>query len=297
MKGEFCRVVTSDGLELQGLVVTPEAGPAKTTLLHIHGLAGNFYENRFVDNAAEACAGAGINFITLNNRGHEYISDFIVETPGGKAASQQIGGAFETFDDCLKDIAAWVGFAKARGAERIILQGHSHGALKALFYLSRTADPAVGGLVLLSPSDDFGLQRYRMGKRFDEIVGIARKMVAEGRGSELVPHDYFHYLISAATYLDTFRPESHLKIFNISMTDTHLFPEIESVKVPVLAVVGSVDEAFIGHPSEFVADLRRRFKGTKDFTAHVIREAPHNYLGHEAELAKHLADWLGRFGA
>jgi len=298
MKGEFCRVITSDGLELQGLFVVPDGGPAATAVLHVHGLAGNFYENRFVDAAAEACAGSGASFLTINNRGHEYISDFICQASDGTTTSRQIGGAYEIFEDCARDIQAWVDFLKGRGAERIILQGHSHGALKATYYWAHTKEPALKGLSLLSPSDDFGLQRYRMGRRFDEIVDIARKLVAEGRGAEFMSHDYFHYLISAQTYYDTFRPESRLKIFNISMTDTHTFRDIESVKAPVLAIVGSVDEAFVGRPEEFIADLKRRFKGTKDFTGHVIGGAPHNYLDHEDELGRHLGEWLaGRFKA
>lgn len=292
MKGELCRVTTSDGLELQGFFVTPDGGPAKTTVIHTHGLSGNFYENRFVDSVAEAVVAAGAGFITANNRGHEYISDSITTSSSGKVASTQAGGAFEKFEDCLKDIQAWVDFARASGAERIILQGHSHGALKVTHFLSKAADPALAGIILLSPSDDFGLQRYRMGRRFDEILGIVKKMVDEGRGDEFIPRDYFHYHISAATYYDTFRPHSHLKIFNISMTDTHRFHELENIQVPVLLIVGSVEEAFVGRPDEFITDVKRRIKKTKDFTGHVIKEAPHNYLGYEAELGRLIGEWL-----
>ena len=300
MKGEFCRVMTSDGLELQGLLVAPSAGPAATTVIHVHGLSGNFYENRFVDDAAEAATGAGVNFLTVNTRGHEYISDFICRPPDGGAGagsagaltSRQIGGAFETFGDCLQDIQAWVDFAKSRGAQRIVLQGHSHGALKVTYYLSKTDDPAVAGIILLSPSDDFGIQRYRMGRRFDEILGIIKQMVDEGRGHDFILRDYYTYHVSAATYYDTFRPDSLLKIFNISLTDTHHFAALEGIKIPVLLIVGSVDEAFIGRSEEFIADVRRRMKKAKDFTGHVLAEAPHNYLGHERELAGHLGVWL-----
>jgi pimeloyl-ACP methyl ester carboxylesterase len=291
MEGELARVITSDGLELQGFYAVPEQVPSRTTLLHVHGLSGNFYENRFVDNVGAAAVAAGVNFLTINTRGHEYISDFICECPAG-TTNVQVGGVFETFEDCQKDIQAWVDFARTRGAERIILEGHSHGAIKATYFLGQAADPAISGLVLLSPSDDFGLQRYRMGRRFDEILGIAKKMVDEGKGSEFLPRDYFHCHISAATYYDTFRPNSRLKIFNISMTDTHHFREIESVRVPVLIVVGSVEEAFVGRPDEFLADVRRRLKKTKDVTGHVLDGAPHNYLGFEADLGGHVESWL-----
>jgi alpha-beta hydrolase superfamily lysophospholipase len=294
IKGEFARAITSDGLELVGLWASPQGGSPKTAVLHVHGLAGNFYENRFVDAAAAAATGAGLGFLTVNNRGHEYISDSICQASDGTTGSRQIGGAYEIFEDCAKDIQAWVDFLKGCGVETIILQGHSHGALKVTHYWAHahTREHGLKGLILLSPSDDFGMQRYRMGRRFDEIVGIARNLVAEGRGTEFMSHDYHPYLMSAQTYYDTFRPESHLKIFNISMTDTHTYHELEKVKAPVLLIVGSVEESFIGRPDEFLADVKRRFKGTKDFTGHVIDGAPHSYLGHEGEVGRHIGEWL-----
>jgi pimeloyl-ACP methyl ester carboxylesterase len=292
IKGELVRVQTADGLELVGLWATPERTPVRTAVLHVHGLAGNFYENRFVDAAAAACLAVGVGFLTVNNRGHEYISDAICQGSNGTATSRQIGGAYEIFEDCLEDIRAWVGFLGGRGVEHIILQGHSHGALKVTYFWAHAKEHALKGLILLSPSDDFGLQRYRMGRRFDEIVGIAQKLVTEGHGTDFMSHDYHPYLMSAQTYYDTYRPDSKLKIFNISMTDTHIFHEIESVKAPVLVIVGSVDEAFIGRPAEFIADVKRRFKGSKDFTGHVIDGAPHNYVGHEDEVGRHIGEWL-----
>jgi hypothetical protein len=53
-----------------------------------------------------------------------------------------------------------------------------------------------------------------------------------------------------------------------------------------------VDESFIGRPDEFLADVKRRFKGTKDFTGHVVDGAPHSYLGHEAQVGRHIGEWL-----
>jgi len=96
--GEFVRVLTEDGMELQGFYVgrsqklevrmqrsespNPELGPRSLTadpfcLVHVHGWDGNFYENRFIDHAAEVCARQGIGFVTGNNRGHDYIADIL----------------------------------------------------------------------------------------------------------------------------------------------------------------------------------------------------------------------------
>jgi pimeloyl-ACP methyl ester carboxylesterase len=293
LKGEYCRTLTRDGLELQGFLATPEAGPAKTSVLHVHGLAGNFYEIRFIDQVAASVVRLGVNFLTVNTRGRDYISDFFWERPDGTTQYKQIGSIYEVFDDSVLDIEAWARFLTARQTEHIILQGHSHGALKVTYYIYRTQDPKVRGLILISPSDHFGCQRQRIGDSFDEALRVAEKMIAEGSGARLMPETYFHYPVSAATYVDIFNRDSHLKIFNLAGTDRDEFPELESIGVPVLALVGSVDEAFIGTPQDYLAGLRARMPGATDFDGHVIEGAPHSFLHFEHQLAKRIEGWLG----
>lgn len=293
MRGDFCRVLTEDGLELQGMYVTPDRGKSDTTLIHTHGLDGNFYENRFVDHVAAACADAGFNFITANNRGHDYISDFIWKDPGsGETSYRQIGGIYEAFGECILDTDAWVKFARSKGTVRFILQGHSHGALKALYYLSESKAQGVVGLVLLSPSDDFGMQRSSLGKSFDKALALARGLIEDGKGRELMPADIFHYPISAQSYFDIFRPGSPLSLFNVSRTDRTEFPELGSIEVPVLMIVGSVEEAFLGDPDDFLRCSRELMKNAESFDGVVLRGAPHNYLGSDAAVGERIVAWL-----
>jgi len=293
MKGEFVKLLTGDGLELQGLFVTPGAGAADKTVIHTHGLDGNFYENRFIDHVAAACVEAGFNFITFNNRGHDYISDFIVEAPGsGEFSYRQIGGMYELFEESLLDIAAWVEFARSRGAARLIIQGHSHGALKAAYYLANGDTCGVEGLVLLSPSDDFGKQRNSLGDRFDSALALADGLVRDGRGLDLMPPDTFHYPVSAQSYSDIYRPGSPLALFNVSGTDRSEFPELASIAVPVLMIVGSVEEAFLGDPREFLEAAGKLLANAPSFEGTVLAGAPHNYLGSDAEVGDKIGAWL-----
>jgi pimeloyl-ACP methyl ester carboxylesterase len=293
VKGELCRTISADGLELQGFLASPDGGLPRLGVIHIHGLAGNFYENRFIDNVAASVVGRGLGFLTVNTRGRDYLSDFICEQPDGTKTYLQIGGIHEIFDDCLADIEAWLGFLRTRGVDRIILQGHSHGALKVTYYLHERRDPGIAGLILLSPSDDFGCQRARLGERFDEALDTARRMVREDRGRGLMPDGYFHYPVSASTYLDIFDRGSKLKIFNLSRTDTGDFKELESIEVPVLALVGSVDEAFVDDPDVYLDQIRAEMTGAPSFKGRVIRGAPHNYLNFEKQVAESIATWLG----
>jgi pimeloyl-ACP methyl ester carboxylesterase len=293
MKFEFVRTATSDGLELQGLLGWPTEGSVETCVIHVHGLAGNFYENRFIDDVAETVVAHGLGFLTINTRGHDYISDLIYEE-GGCSEYKQIGSIYEIFGDSILDIEAWIELLMERGTKRIILQGHSHGALKATFYVHRTRDRRVVGLILLSPSDDFGCQRERVGERFDKILKTASEMVEKGKGKDLMPAGDFHYPVSALTYMDIFNEDSPLKMFNLSGTDTDRFEELESVNLPTLAIIDTGNEAFVGSPEAYLADIEAHMVNASAFAGHVINGAAHNYLHFEREVAGHIGGWLER---
>jgi len=267
-------------------------------------LDGNFYENRFIDHAAQVCSRMGVGFVSGNNRGHDYIADILRDrNQRAKAKSQkaklagsldyvQIGGVYEKLTDCVPDIRAWIDFAVGRGAKRIILQGHSHGAIKVTHYLTTSRDPRVCGLILLSPSDDMGMARKQLGDRFLWTLARAREMTSKGSGRQLMPEKELHYPVSAATFFDCHNKGSITGIFNMSRTDRDEFPELASIGVPVLMAVGTVEEAFVGAPQRYVADVEAHLVNCPSFTGAVIEGAPHNYLGREAQLAKVLEKWL-----
>jgi pimeloyl-ACP methyl ester carboxylesterase len=292
MKGEICRFRTADGVELQGLFCTPERSRAETTVVHVHGLSGNFYENRFVDYVADALVAAGVNFLTFNNRGHDYITDLLCEDAQGGLTYRTGGGAYETFRDCLTDIKAAIGLAISRGSRKVVLQGHSHGALKAAFYASQVKEAHFAGLILLSPSDDIGIQRKRLGGDFDTVLSGALKQIAAQHGHEFIPRERFEYPMSAHTYVDTFGPDSPIALFNLSRTDRHEFPELAAVSLPTLAAVGTIEEYYLGAAEQFLLDMKATMNNVPHFTGYVAKGAPHNYLGHESKIAAVIRDWV-----
>ena len=74
MKVSTKRIYTKDGIELFGLLYEPDS-KSNTVLVHVHGMGGNFYENKFLDAIAETLTSNGIAFFTFNNRGCEFIKD------------------------------------------------------------------------------------------------------------------------------------------------------------------------------------------------------------------------------
>ncbi len=291
MRGELYRITTSDGLELHGFLSPAENSPTATAVCHVHGLDGNFYENRFLDEAARVYNRAGADFLTGNNRGHDYIADILRP---GRGDYVQLGGVYERMRDCVKDISAWVDFLWRRGARHVVLQGHSHGAIKVVHYLVKTEDPRVRALVLLSPSDDMGLARKMLKSRFASVLARARRLVRDDRGRELMRQKDFPYPISARSFVDFLDPRSVTGMFNLSRTDRRSFPELALVRVPVFCAVGTVREAFTLKPTVFLKTLQELLVRCPSFVGTVVTGAPHNYLGREKELACNLERWLKR---
>src|SRR5258708_4101905 len=124
MKTTFTRVVTEDKLILQGLLYEPDQKTDKI-ILHVHGMAGNFYENKFLDVMAKTFTDNGWALLVPNTRGHDFISDFPVA--GEKEEYKRIGNFREKFEECVLDIKAWLDFASTENYRDVVLQGHSLG--------------------------------------------------------------------------------------------------------------------------------------------------------------------------
>jgi pimeloyl-ACP methyl ester carboxylesterase len=124
---------------------------SSTTVVHIHGSFGNFYQNEFLRTMAEEYVSAGMNLLCFNLRGH----DGLVEAYRNEWDFEYAGGAITPFEDCVADIRAAIEFVRPFSS-RIILQGHSQGCDRALHFVISSG--AERELILLSPCDSYQLQ-------------------------------------------------------------------------------------------------------------------------------------------
>jgi len=62
--GELVTFPSKNGLSLDGILCT-ERGNG-TTVVHVHGSLGNFYQNKFVRVMARKYVDAGVNFLSFN---------------------------------------------------------------------------------------------------------------------------------------------------------------------------------------------------------------------------------------
>lgn len=276
---ELVEVRTSDDLRHAGAFAAarPGAAPARfDAALMMHGAAGTF-SDPFYRNFSAALVERGVATLRANNRGHD-----VINRGGGRGA--MLGVAFETVEDCILDWQAWLGFLEARGLRRILLFGHSLGAVKTAYFLARTRDPRVHGCVLASPPrfNTELLLASEYGPEFARTIAMAKELVAAGMPAELMATTFpLPSYSSAQAYLAKYTRGAAFDVFAF----------VAGIPCPVLALTGELeldDPAFRSHPAEYAAARER--KPDLEFT--LVPGGDHFYTLSQTFAVERLLAWL-----
>jgi pimeloyl-ACP methyl ester carboxylesterase len=257
-------------MPLEGLFYEPDDGASRGGVLLFHGNTMNFHVGalRFLP---PALTKLGFACLAFNRRGHD-----ILTTRNSRKAE---GGAFQLTREAIEDnriAAAWMA---ERGFADAVVIGHSNGGMLGVRHA--VDHPRTRGLVLLSAGrggprsvQDGGTEGLLAGDRFDEIHERARKLVAEGRGKELILMPGWWYVITAESFIDRLT----------EVPDTiALAPR---VKCPILCVRGDKENAQRYPAEEFQA------AATAPCNVQIIRDCDHFYNGREGEVTRVVTSWL-----
>lgn len=281
VKGELVKFTTRDGLVLDGFLHRSGSGNRKA-IISVFGMTSNFFSPRRAEALCAASKGSGFDVFLPNNRGMGSVNSFHY-VKGGKRAF--MGTAMERFEDCVYDIDGAVRFMRTLGYNTIILQGHSTGCQKVVYYCSKKRDPMVKGIVLLAPDDDYNVARKELGKRFGSAVRTAREMVRRGHGGEMTPTWVSYY--TARRFLSYADPKNaEARVFNYNS----LMKEFGSIRLPILAVFGSRDEGAV-LPVKRLLDILEEKTSSKSFGRLVIKGGDHVFWGKEDEVARDVIAW------
>lgn len=280
MKQEFVRINSIDQIEQPGILYTPSNDTNKV-VIHIHGLNGNFYENRFLDILAKTYTDKNYAFLTFNNRGR----DFITELLKGNDFTI-IGGSLERFKDCILDIDGVVNWVKEKGYTEIILEGHSYGCNKVLYYYNKKKDENIKKIVLLAPCDI-----PSEGKKFlsEEEYKIAKeestRLVNENKENELIDFSVMaNGKIAAGTYYNDFLPGGENDFIRYIDGKDGKSEILNSIDIPILVVFGNVDECVLTQPIDIVKDYLNN--NIRNCNIQIIDGADHSYTNKYEELGK-----------
>lgn len=292
LNGSLVKTVTSDGLELAGFWMDQKSDIA---VFQSHGTAGDFYTHKFVEVEGEALAAQKISFLTANNRGHDVFAD-IRKHNGNTVEWIQGGGGVERFEDSVVDIEAWMNFLSEQGAKKIILQGHSLGPNKTVYYQYKKKDPRVVGFIHLSPQNDAGLMKTKLGdKKYEEVNRMIAQKLKEGKEREMLPKELEELCpISVLAYSGYFIEAGTGNLFPYHNPDNPNWKVVGSIKEPQFLIYGGEDPYIKPSVNQAVEVFGQMVSNKAKFASKIIPGASHSYMGYEDELAKVIVDWIDR---
>jgi pimeloyl-ACP methyl ester carboxylesterase len=285
MHVELVRTVTRDGLRLDGALTLARRASADvpaTAAILLHGVAGNFYTSSTFEPLFPKLQDSGLAVLSVNTRGHDSVFGASLGN-----IRRRFGAAYETVDDCRYDIAAWIEFLKTRGSSRIVLIGHSLGAIKAVYVQAHEKFPEVAAVIAVSgPRLSYSaFINAPESSQFWESMHTAEEMVKAGHGDELFTGKFpFPLLITAAGYIDKYGPAERYNILKFA----------GDLPCPALFTYGSQELASGGIPFAGVPEALMSLPIAAPRAVAVIEGADHVYTGAAEQLAEKVADWLSQ---
>jgi pimeloyl-ACP methyl ester carboxylesterase len=289
-------VWTEDDLRLQGMHYW--ANGADTCVLMIHGMAGNFIDNTFGHVLGEACIDAGVGYIYSHNRGWGIVNDINTKkkSADGGYLTKRNGAVYERFSDCMYDIDAWVNKARSLGYTKIILIGHSLAGPKTIYFLSKKQPREITGLILASAADMVGLTKRDEGDRYQATVSEAMQLVRQGKSDALLHHPLGGWVrLSAQTFLDESIDGAPADVLPL-MRNPDIFPELASINLPILALLGEQDSVIIDTAEKDLERIKEKATKASSFSSVIISGADHVYEGKEQEFSTVIINWLQKIG-
>jgi pimeloyl-ACP methyl ester carboxylesterase len=256
---------------LDGIFYAPADGELGQAAMFLHGNCHNFYigPSRFMP---ETLVAKGIACLAFNRRGHDMVTSLHGRDIGG--------GAFQLAAEAHADnrhAAAWL---RRRGFAAPIVIGHSNGGVLATQYAADHPDtPAVvlmsahrGGRGITARISEKGL--FGRGGH-QEVIASAERMIAEGRGRELMLLPGWWWVASADSVVD----------YSSNMPD--ILDNAGRMRMPVLVMRGDNEPRDL-YPAE---DFASRCASVR-CDLRILTGCDHFYTGHETAVSALVADWL-----
>lgn len=173
---ELIRIEAEDKVALNGLLWEPQRGSDSLAIMVPGGTTGAaLYPAHDYSPLASALTDHGYAFLLSNMRA-------------------SYNNAYAEYSDAVKDIAAYVAYAKSKGYTRISILGISLGGPRVAQYMAERNDPAIKAVVFMasipSPYLEFQIRSSEADKRrLEETLKHARELVAQGKGQQAVAYD------------------------------------------------------------------------------------------------------------
>lgn len=255
--------------------------PARV-IVWVHGLGSSAFSRQGI---IALLAKGDTAVLAFNNRGSGVISRF------SKGKKQYEGGAaHEEFAECVDDIDGALAFARAQGAKKVFLAGHSTGCQKSVYYAAKRKGKGIAGIALLAPIADYAGLGTEERALVPKATKAAQALIAAGKSHDLLPADLWPTPIDAQRFLSLYTPDSvEQSIF--SYFDAAKTPRVlRSIMTPLLVLLAEKDE-YADRPAEEIAlwfDEHTR----APLAMSVISVVEHGFKGGEQSVASTIKKWI-----
>lgn len=277
---DFVRFKASDNVELRGWLSNLNSDVA---IIHIHGRAGNGYENYYLDNLRTSFVKNDISFLTIDNRGSGVTNSFWKD---GKedawGEGTKLGGScYEIFEESKFDIQGSIEYLKTLGKSKFILMGHSLGGSKVVNYILKNKSPEIIAAILLAPTDMVGWANTDSNNQ--KYLQKAKDLLAKGKGEEIVGFQCWldKTPISAQSYPGLCEPGTAVDIY----ADKEVESSMGNVGIPMLISYGDADIGITeidGNIDKWITRVNRIKNSNTQIS--IIKNASHSFKTHEEEL-------------
>ena len=269
------KIETKRGVLLDGVLFAADGG-ADTVLIAITGIHGNFYSNPFYYNIGDTLSAAGIDFIYAQTND----AFGAIRTMNTHTGREEIIGSWnERFRLADEDIEAYLDYATQQGYRHIILAGHSLGANKVIYYLSRHHTPRVEHFLLLSPANlDYMTASVTPCQR--ELI---RQLYDSGHAAEMLP---FLLMGWVECTVGTAYDWVHSGLLNNVHTPSDgNFSQVSQITHTGALLIGTYDNFTDGDPSGFLRNINSHMPTAAQNRLLFIERTGHTYQQKHQEVA------------
>ncbi len=267
---------TKRGTVLNGVIFDSEKTAADTVVIAITGIHGNFYSNPFYFNIGETLSSHGIDFV------YAQTNDAFgqIQTYNARTGEDEIIGSWnERFSYTDEDIDAYLKFAEKSGYKHIILAGHSLGANKVIYYLSRHHDEKrPEHFFFLSPAN----LTYMIKNVTEDEKEIVRRMVRYGQGDKMLPFYFMGWVECTANTAYDWLSDT---LNNVHTEVDGDFSQVESITHNGAMVIGTYDNFTCGDSAKFLKNINAHMKTAAENKLIFIEKTGHTYQQKHQEIA------------
>lgn len=281
-------LATERGSVLTGVLFSvPKLRQAATVVIAITGIHGNFYSNPFYVNIGNTLSKAGIDFI------YAQTADAFDEMPtlNVKTGKEEVIGSWnEDFNNTDEDIEAYLNYVYQQGYKNIILAGHSLGANKVIYYLSRHHDSRIKHFIFLSPAN--------LDYLTSTVTATEKQAILEQRardeGDQKMPFQLLGWIPGTAN-------TDYQWVFDNILNNVHVEPDKNFAQVAEVVqsgamVIGTYDRFTYGDPAGFLENINDHMKTAKQNKLIYIPKTGHTYQQKEQQVADKLLKIIQSWG-